>query len=323
MLNVYDPGKWKRSYAMLKKLKFLITNADWKSILKDYLMLTVGAFLLIVSIDIFFAPSNLSPGGGVTGSAIIINKFTGWPIGLLMLALNIPMLILGFYRLGRFNFLIRTLYVVLLYNLGVDFLADWLPAGITDDLLLNALYGGVLGGVGTGIIYRARSTTAGLGVVTRVLQLKSGIPISQIYILTDGVVLLFFGQIFGWDRALYSLMSLFIFGLAADYVLEGPSVIRTVFIVTNCSESVSKGLLSRLGVGVTAWSAKGMFTKSERAILFCTIIRSDVNTLKTVVSDIDPNAFIVVGQGHQASGGVLRQTTIDGRKDVLDDLIKE
>ena len=286
-------------------------NANWKSIIQDYLMLTIGAFLLIISIDIFFAPSDISPGGGVTGSALIINKYTGWPIGLLMLILNIPMLILGFYRLGRFNFLIRTLYVVLLYNLGVDFMADWLPSGITDDLLLNALYGGVLGGVGTGIIYRARSTAAGLGIITRVLQLKSGIPISQMYILTDGAVLLLFGQIFGWDRALYSLMALFVFGLAADYVLEGPSMIRTVFIVTNSSESVSQGLLGRLGVGVTAWSAQGMFTKSERAILFCTIIRSDVNTLKTVVSDIDPNAFIVVGQGHQASGGVLRQTTVD------------
>jgi uncharacterized membrane-anchored protein YitT (DUF2179 family) len=174
----------------------------------------------------------------------------------------------------------------------------------------------VLGGVGTGIIYRARSTTAGLGVVTRVLQLKSGIPISQIYILTDGAVLLLFGQIFGWDRALYSLMSLFVFGLAADYVLEGPSVIRTIFIVTNCSESVAQGLLSRLGVGVTAWSAQGMFTKSERAILFCTVIRSDVNTLKSVVCDIDPNAFIVIGQGHQASGGVLRKTSVDEGKNV-------
>ncbi len=296
---------------MIKKLKILITHADWRSILKDYLMLTVGAILLIVSIDIFFAPSDLSPGGGVTGSAIIINKFTGWPIGLLMLALNIPMLILGFYRLGRFNFLIRTLYTVLLYNLGVDLLADWLPTGITDDLLLNALYGGVLGGVGTGIIYRARSTTAGLGVVTRVLQLKSGIPISQIYILTDGVVLLLFGQIFGWDRALYSLMSLFVFGLAADYVLEGPSMIRTAFIVTNSAESVAQGLFNRLGVGVTAWSVQGMYTKAAHAILFCTIIRSDVNTLKAIVSDIDPHAFVVIGQGHQASGGVLRKNSMD------------
>jgi uncharacterized membrane-anchored protein YitT (DUF2179 family) len=295
---------------MRKKIKALITGADWKKIVKEYLTITVGACLLIVSIDVFFVPSSISPGGGVTGSAIIINKFTGWPIGLLMLVLNIPMVVLGFYHLGRFNFLARTLYTVLIYNLGVDFFASLLPTGITDDLLLNALYGGVLGGIGTGLIFRGRSTTAGLGIVTRVLQLRTGIPISQVYVLTDGAVLLLFGQIFGWERALYSLIALFIFGLATDYVLEGPSVIRTVFIVTNSSEAVSQGLLTRLGVGVTAWSAQGMFTKSERAILFCSVIRSDVNALRTIVSDIEPNAFIVIGQGHQASGGVLRQTAI-------------
>ncbi len=237
---------------MREKIKILIAGADWKNIIKDYLTLTIGAFVLIISIDVFFVPSNISPGGGVTGSAIIINKFTGWPVGLLMLALNVPMIVLGFYRLGRFNFLVRTLYTVLIYNLGVDYFASILPTGITDDLLLNALCGGVLGGIGTGLIFRGRSTTAGLGIVSRVLQLRTGIPISQVYILTDGAVLLLFGQIFGWDRALYSLIALFFFGLATDYVLEGPSVIRTVFIVTNSSEAISQGLLSRLGVGVTA-----------------------------------------------------------------------
>ncbi|MBT3187964.1 MAG: YitT family protein [Anaerolineae bacterium] len=308
-----------KGYEMVEKIKTRITGADWKKILKEYLIITIGALALIVSIDVFFVPSKISPGGGVTGSAIIINEFTGWSIGLLMLILNIPMLILGFYSLGRFNFLVRTLYTVLIYNLGVDFFASILPTGITDDLLLNALYGGILGGVGTGLIFRGRSTTAGLGVASRVLQLKTGIPISQVYILTDGAVLLLFGQIFGWDRALYSLLSLFIFGLATDYVLEGPSVIRTVFIVTNSPEAISQGLFTRLGVGVTSWSAQGMFTKDERSILFCTVIRSDANTLKSIISDIDADAFIVIGQGHQARGGMLRKISSDKENGIRDE----
>ena len=298
---------------MKEKIKTLITGADWKRIIKEYLIITIGALILIVSIDVFFVPSNIAPGGGVTGSAIIINHFTGLPVGLLMLILNIPLLIIGFFSLGRFNFLVRTLYTVLIYNLGIDFFASILPTGITDDLLLNALFGGILGGIGTGLIFRGRSTTAGLAIVTRVLQLKSGVPISQAYILTDGAVLLLFGQIFGWDRALYSLLALFIFGLAVDYVLEGPSVIRMVFIVTNSPETISEGLLTRLGVGVTSWSAKGMFTKDKHAILFCTVIRSDANTLKALVSDIDSEAFVVIGQGHQASGGVLRKISGKGK----------
>ena len=294
---------------MKERIKTLIAGADWKKIVKEYLIITVGALVLIVSIDVFFVPSKIAPGGGVTGSAIIINHFTGWPIGLLMLVLNLPLLIIGFFYLGRFNFLVRTIYTVLIYNLGIDFFANILPTGITNDLLLNALYGGILGGIGTGLIFRGRSTTAGLAIVTRVLQLKSGVPISQAYILTDGAVLLLFGQIFGWDRALYSLLALFIFGLAVDYVLEGPSVIRMVFIVTNSPEAISQRLLTHLGVGVTAWSAQGMFTKNEHAVLFCSVIRSDANALKTIVSDIDPEAFTVIGQGHQAKGGMLRKNS--------------
>ncbi len=284
-------------------------NANWKSILKEWLSITIGTFILIIGIDVFFVPANLAPGGGVTGSAIIINHFTSFPIGLTMLFLNIPLLIIGFYSLGRFHFLVRTLYTVVIYNLGIDFFAHILPAGITDDLLLSALYGGVLGGIGTGLIFRGRSTTAGFTIMTRVLQLKTGLPISQAYIITDGVILLIFGQVFGWERALYSFLALFIFGLVTDYILEGPSIIRTVFIVTNSPDAVSENILTRLGVGVTSWGGQGMFTKNKHTVLFCTVIRSDANTLKNIVSDIDEDAFIVIGQGHQASGGILRKLT--------------
>ena len=292
---------------MKEKIKAIIREANWKSILKEYITITIGAFILIIGIDVFFVPSNIAPGGGVTGSAIIINHFTGLPVGLMMLILNIPLLVIGFFYLGRFNFLVRTLYTVVIYNLGIDFFAHILPTGITDDLLLSALYGGILGGIGTGLIFRGRSTTAGLAIITRVLQLRTGLPISQAYIATDGVILLIFGQVFGWDRALYSFLALFIFGLATDYILEGPSIIRTVFIVTNSPDAISQGIFARLGVGVTSWSAQGMFTKKEHAVLFCSVIRSDANTLKNIISEIDEEAFVVIGQGHQASGGVFRK----------------
>jgi uncharacterized membrane-anchored protein YitT (DUF2179 family) len=290
---------------MKQKIVTLASQMNIKVAVRDWLYLTLGSILLIVSVDIFLAPSRLSP-GGVTGLAIIISRFAGWPIGLLMLLLNIPMVILGFYYLGRFRFLSSTLYVVLLYNLGVDVLATWLPAGITDDLLLNALYGAVVGGFGTGLIYRGRGTSAGTGVLGRVLQMKTGIPLSQIYLFTDGGVILVAGVVFGWEIALYSLFTLFVWGLVTDYVLEGPSVIRTAFIVTDSAEQVANTVFNRMGIGVTAWTGQGMFTASQHTVLFCTLNRPDVNGLKAVVSEVDPHAFIVIGQGHQASGGVLR-----------------
>ena len=163
----------------------------------------------------------------------------------------------------------------------------------------------MVGGIGGGLLFRGNSTVAGTGIISRVLQLKTGMPITQIYVLIDGAVVLILGLTFGWNAALYALIMLFVWGLATDYVLEGPSVVRTVFIVTDAPESVSQAVVSKLGFGVTAWQGPGMFTGAKHTILFSTVSRPDVGSLKSAVAEVDPNAFIVIGTGHQASGGVI------------------
>jgi uncharacterized membrane-anchored protein YitT (DUF2179 family) len=285
----------------------MIANLDLGKLLPEYFLLTMGSVILAVNFDLFLAPYNIAP-GGVSGAVIIIHEFTGWPKGLTMLILNLPMLIVGFFYMGRFRFLVRAFYVTLVYSMGVDALVICLPAGVTKDLLLNALYGGILGGIGIGLIYRGGTSPAGTSVISRVIQMKTGIPNSQLYMLIDGGVILIAGLVFGWEMALYAFITLFTWGFVADYVLEGPSVVRTVFIVTDSPEEVSRLLMDRLGVGVTGWPVKGMFSKAEHTTLFCTVNRSDVNVLKAIVNDADPKAFVVIAQGHQAKGGMLRKT---------------
>lgn len=283
----------------------LLSTIDLRSVVRDYALLSAGAMIMAVAFDIFLSPSQVAP-GGVPGLAIIIHNFTGWPEGLTMLVLNLPLMVPGFLYLGRFRFLVRSLYAVVLFNVGVDVLSLWLPGqGITEDLLLNTLYGGVAGGIGYGLILRGRGTTGGTGVISRILQRRTGIPISQIYVAIDGSVILVLGLLLGWEKALYALIMLFLWGVVTDYVLEGPSVVRTAFIVTDSPKEVAGQLLDRMGVGVTAWSGRGMFTEAERTILFCTINRPDVSTLKWVVAEIDPRAFVVIGEGHQVRGGKL------------------
>jgi len=176
--------------------------------------------------------------------------------------------------------------------------------------MLNALYGGVLGGLGTGLVYRGRGTAAGSGIISRVLQLKTGVPINQFYIMIDGSIIVFLGLTFGWEKALYALVMLFVWGVATDYVLEGPSVIRTAFIVTDKPQEVANGILLRLRIGLTAWPGQGMFTEADHVVLFCTISRPDVNTLKEIVTEIDPYAFLVIGQGHRAMGGKVKLNSL-------------
>jgi uncharacterized membrane-anchored protein YitT (DUF2179 family) len=289
----------------------MLSRIDLRRALQKVALLTAGALLAALNVNLFLAPSDIAP-GGVAGIAIIVNELTGWPIGLTMLVLNVPLIALGFRHLGRFRFLAYTLYTVLLYSLGVDLLGYLFQrVALTDEVLLNALYGGVVGGLATGLVYRGGGTSAGTGILARVLQMRTGIPISQIYLVTDGAVVLAASLVFGWEAGLYALITLFVWGIAADFVLEGPSVVRVAFIVTDLPQEVADTLFRELHLGVTAWPAEGMFTETEHAVLFCTVSRPHERTLREVVTAADPKAFMVVGHGHQASGGVFGQ--VQGR----------
>jgi uncharacterized membrane-anchored protein YitT (DUF2179 family) len=159
--------------------------------------------------------------------------------------------------------------------------------------------------LGTGLVYRCGGTTAGTGTLSRVIQVKTGIPISQVYFLVDGGVIFIAGLVYGWEAALNAMVTLFVWGIAADYVQEGPSVVRMAFIVTDQPGAVARALLDRLHLGVTTWPVEGAFTEREHTILFCTVGRPHERALRSVVSEVDPQAFIVTGHGHQATGGML------------------
>jgi uncharacterized membrane-anchored protein YitT (DUF2179 family) len=295
---------FKEWYIMGLNKKKLILSA------RSYLLLSIGALMMAVNFNVFIFPHQLAP-GGITGATLIITSLTGWRESVVLLGAQGVMMFIGFWFLGRFRFLTRTLYVSIVYSTAVGVLKYWLPAGgITDDLLLNTIYGAIVGGVALGLVFLGNGNVAGTSVVSRLVQLKTGMPISQVYIFVDGGLILFQGAIFGWDKALYGMLMLFIWGMAADYVQEGPSVVRTIFVITDRSEQISMALFEKLHVGVTAWSGTGMFTYHRRDVLFCTVSRTDVSFLKTIVAEVDPTAFIVVGQGHQAVGGVFPQRQI-------------
>jgi uncharacterized membrane-anchored protein YitT (DUF2179 family) len=272
---------------------------------RRYLLYTLGALIAALNYIIFISPTRIAP-GGAAGVTLLVNHFTGVPEGAILFGIQLLMIAIGSWHLGGAHFVTRTLYVSFLYSLLVTILQPMLPdAGITDDLLLNAIYGGILGGIGLGIIYAGHGNVAGTSVISRLVQLKTGIPLSQIYIFVDGSILLLQGLTFGWEKALYGMLMLFIWGMAVDYVQEGPSVVRTVFVVTSRPKQIA-GALQKLRIGVTSWPVTGMFTDKNRVVLFCTINRSDVAAIKGLIQINDPHAFTVIGQGHQAIGGMVR-----------------
>jgi uncharacterized membrane-anchored protein YitT (DUF2179 family) len=270
------------------------------------LIVIVGALIAALGYSLFQVPFNIAA-GGVGGISIIINHFTGWPVGTLYLVLNIPLMVLGFRYLGRWNFLSQSVIAVLVFSVSVNIFVEYLPVWLdqyplTDDVLLSAIYGGIIVGIGAGLIYRSGATMGGTGIIGRILQRRTGMPLSQTYFYTDGVIILIAGLVFGWEIALYSLLTLFLNGLASDYTLEGPSSVRTVTIITNRPTTVSKALIEGLQRGVSEWQITGMYTGQSHSMLMCTVYRPQVSLLRQVVAEADRGAFVVIGTAHQAWG---------------------
>lgn len=271
-------------------------------LVRDYALILVGAILQALSMVLFYIPGKLAA-GGVSGIAQLIGNFTGWPVGVLYISLNVPLMVLGWKYLGGRRFLTRTIFAVLGYSIAMDLLTAMLPAnGLTSDSILNALYGGVIGGVGVGLVLRGQGTTGGTDILVRVLNRWRGIPYSQTYIATDVFVVLTAGLSFGWELALYAVVALYVGGLAAEFAAEGVRTTRMVLIVTSNPQVVAQRVIDKLQRGVTSWQGQGMYSGQERQILFCAVSRAEVNPIKAIVHEADPKAFVVIGEAYEAWG---------------------
>jgi len=277
-----------------------------KQSLLDFVFILAGSLVQALAMRLFLIPGLINS-GGISGIAQIIHYYTNFPIGAMVLLGNLPLFLLGWRYLGGKRFALRTALAIIFFSIFTDGLAFFLPLnGITSDLILDALYGGVLLGLGLGLVYQGRGTSGGSDILGRILNHHRGITISQAYLLTDGLVVLASGFAFGWDRALYSLVVIYISGLAAELVSEGNNLYRMALIITSQPDAVSAQIMTLLERGVTVLSGKGAYTQQDRPVLYCVLTRAEVNPLKTIVSEIDPDAFIVIGQANEALGEGFR-----------------
>jgi uncharacterized membrane-anchored protein YitT (DUF2179 family) len=272
--------------------------------LRDYSLVIAGAVLQAVGLRLFLVPAQLAS-GGISGISQLINHYTSWPIGLMVFIGNIPLFLLGWRMLGGRRFALRTLVSVAVYSFFVEALL-WLPffpqAGITDDLVLNTLFGAVVGGVGYGLVYRGQGTSGGSDILARILNRWKALSMTQGYLITDTIVILAAGFIFGWAKALYALIVLYVSGLVVDTTMEGAGTVRTALIVTQKCREVSDRILEEMERGVTILQGTGGYTGESRPVLYCVVTRSEVQQLKTIVHEADPTAFMVVGAAHEALG---------------------
>jgi uncharacterized membrane-anchored protein YitT (DUF2179 family) len=280
--------------------------------LRDFLLIGISSVIQAFSLRVFFVPANLAS-GGVSGISQLINHFTGWPIGLMVLIGNIPLFILGWSFLGGRRFAIRTAFAIVTYSLLTDLILKTplfaangagtkLIHDLQGDIFLNSLYGAIFSGIGYGLVYRARGTSGGSDILARILNNWRGISMTQSYLIVDTAVILGAGFVFGWKEALYAMITLYVSGLVSETVLEGGGTVRTAMIITREADAISNRVLEELERGVTILEGSGAYTGEARPVLYCVITRAEVSTLKAIVNEVDPHAFMVIGIAHEALG---------------------
>ena len=301
---------WPMGFCDMRKwdvYKGLAPQMELKRFLRQQGLIIFGSLVTALGYSLFQVPFDITA-GGLSGLAIIINHYTGWWEGVLFFVMNIPLLVLGFYQLGRWRLIASSSLALLVFSAATDFFNHHLPSlldtyPITDNILMAALYAGVTFGLGNGLIFRAGGSFPGTTILGRIIQRKTGIPLSQTFLYTDAGIVLTAGIVFGWELALLALISLFFSGLAADFMLEGTSQVRTAMIITDHPNEVRKSLMEDLHRGISQWEIQGGYTGAQRTMLYCTIYRSQVQDLKYAVSSVDPKAFTVIGVAQQAFGG--------------------
>lgn len=270
-----------------------------------FLLIIVGTAGVAFAVQCMYDPCGLVT-GGFSGIAIIIKSLTehiipgGVPLWLTNLLLNIPVFIVAYIKMGK-RFIGRTLF-------GTVMLSVWLyilpVIDLTQgDMLLVALFGGVFSGAGMGMVLRANATTGGTDMVAALIQLKiRHYNVAQIMQILDGAIVILGFFVFGLRPSLYAIVAIFVTTKVSDAILEGFKYSKAAYIITDKYEEVAKVLMEELDRGATGLKATGMYTGKDRCVLYCVVSKKQIVTLKEIVVNIDPKAFVIVSDVREVLG---------------------
>ena len=268
-------------------------------IAKRTLFITFGAMLMAVGLESFLIPNKVID-GGITGISIISSHLTGISLGIFLFLLNLPFFFIGYKQIGK-TFALSTMYGIIVLSSATVLLHD-IPR-FTDDVLLAAIFGGIIIGVGIGIVMRNGGSLDGTEILAIVFNKKLPFSVGEMIMFVNIFILGSAGFVYGWNRAMYSLIAYFVASKTIDIVLQGLDESISAWIISEKYLDIGEALLARLGRGVTYLTGEGAYTGEEKKVIFCVITRLEESKLKSIVEEIDPEAFLAVGNVAEVRGG--------------------
>lgn len=279
---------------------------------KSWIYLLLGCMLLAAGYVLFMNPYRIVP-GGVYGMGIVLHQLIPQiQVGTFGLILDIPLLLIAIRLFGgRFGArtVVAAIVTPLIMNTMTHFIGDnptTMFGGkidLTDDAIISCLFGGVLIGAGVGFILKTRATSGGTDIVAMILSKYSRMTFSQGILIVDSLVVVFGIIVLGdWKLPLYSLITIFVASRTIDYVIDGASYDKLLFIISDNHEQLRKFILEDMGRGGTYIRSSGMYTGNDKEMIFLVVSRREVSTVQVKLHEVDPNAFVVVVDAYETFG---------------------
>lgn len=273
---------------------------------RKYFMLALGAFIAAVGLEMFLIPNNIID-GGVVGISIMGQAVTGLPLGVFMMILNLPFVYIGYKQIGK-NFAFSTLFAIVCLSVFSECVSHL--SQVTDDFFLAAIFGGIIDGLGVGLIIRFGGSLDGTEIVAIILDRRSMFSVGEVVMFINLFILSSAGFLFGFDKAMYSLVAYFVIAKMIDVVVKGLDESYAVMIVTDAQAEITSALMDRLGRGVTLLYGEGGYTGDEKKILYSVVTRLEVDKLKEIVLEKDESAFVTINAVHDIIGGRFKKKAI-------------
>ncbi len=267
---------------------------DAKKILRKYLFIVVGVFIYAIGFQFFMYP-NAIVAGGVVGIAMIINRLTDLPVGLLTIVMNIPLFLIAWRHFGL-DFLLGSLTGMALSSVAVD-IFSMSSFVATNDPLLACIIGGVIKGFGLGLVYYVGATTGGIDIVAKFLRRRfAQINFGTLVLFMDVTVIFAYALILDkYDSAMYSMIGMYVVSKVIDLVLYGIDNSNICYIISENSQELIREIISgHVRRGVTILEGEGAYSHRKKDIIMCVIKRTQIGEIRSLVRSIDENAFFIV-----------------------------
>ncbi|MDR3560667.1 MAG: YitT family protein [Negativicutes bacterium] len=275
-------------------------QSSWRGQIIRHLIIAIGSVICGVSINAFLVPHHMLS-GGLSGVAMILHFIWGWPIGAMVALFNLPLMYAA-YRLMDKGYFFSAMYGMLIFSVAIDATRGLADLNVVDDIMLAAIYGGVISGIGSGLVFRVNASSGGTDTIAALLKKYYAFNVSFVGFAINCVLMTIAAFLFGFKPAMYTLLSMYVGANVIDRVIQGFNTKKTVTIISDNAEEIAEAIMHEVGRGVTFLHGEGGFTRDDKRVLFVVVTLIQMAKIKPIVNAVDPCAFMIVQDAVEVLG---------------------